>query len=78
MGLDTYRTKRHFDRTSEPAAQEGAEPELHRERFARTREAAYRFKDVLDGLGLAAFLKTSGKTGGGRLYRAAPPITFTA
>ena len=41
----------------------GAEPELHREGFARTREAALRLKELLDGLGLSSFLKTSGRTG---------------
>jgi bifunctional non-homologous end joining protein LigD len=41
----------------------GAEPELHREGFARTCEAAGWLKEALDRLGLVAFLKTSGKTG---------------
>jgi bifunctional non-homologous end joining protein LigD len=41
----------------------GAEPELHRVGFARTCEAAGWLKEALDRLGLAAYLKTSGKTG---------------
>jgi bifunctional non-homologous end joining protein LigD len=41
----------------------GAEPELHREGYARTREAALWLKERLDRLGLPAYLKASGKTG---------------
>ena len=41
----------------------GAEPELHREGFAGTVEAARWLKEILDELSLNAYLKTSGKTG---------------
>lgn len=41
----------------------GAEPELHRAGYARTCEAAYWLKEVLDELRLPSFVKTSGKTG---------------
>jgi len=41
----------------------GAEPELNREAFARVSETALWLKEVLDGLALSAFVKTSGKTG---------------
>jgi len=41
----------------------GDEPELNREAFARGCEVALWLKEVLDGLSLAAFVKTSGKTG---------------
>jgi bifunctional non-homologous end joining protein LigD len=41
----------------------GAEPELNRQGFARTCEAALWLKEALDGLSLRAFVKTSGKTG---------------
>lgn len=40
-----------------------AEPELHRQGFAKTRQLAHLLKEMLDNLGLNAFLKTSGKTG---------------
>lgn len=40
-----------------------AEPELHKKGFAKTRDLAILLKDMLDNLGLNAFLKTSGKTG---------------
>ncbi len=40
-----------------------AEPELHRKGFAKTRALAILLKEMLDNLGLNAFLKTSGKTG---------------
>ena len=40
-----------------------AEPELHKKGFAKTREVAQLLKEMLDNLGLNAFLKTSGKTG---------------
>ncbi|RJQ36614.1 MAG: DNA ligase D [Dehalococcoidia bacterium] len=43
--------------------QRGAEPELSREGFARTCEAALWLKETLDELGLSAFVKTSGMTG---------------
>ncbi len=45
------------------AGHETGEPELHREGFARTRDAAYWLKEVLDQLHLPSFVKTSGKTG---------------
>ncbi len=41
----------------------GAEPELSRQGFARTCEAALWLKETLDGLSLASFVKTSGRTG---------------
>ncbi|GAC1317265.1 MAG: DNA ligase D [Chloroflexota bacterium] len=41
----------------------GAEPELHRDGFAATCEAALRLKESLDGLGLSSFVKTTGRTG---------------
>ncbi len=41
----------------------GAEPELHREGFKRAREAAWWFRELLLGLGLEPYLKTTGKTG---------------
>jgi bifunctional non-homologous end joining protein LigD len=41
----------------------GAEPELNRKAFARTRTLALRIRDLLDTLGLATFIKTSGRTG---------------
>jgi bifunctional non-homologous end joining protein LigD len=41
----------------------GQEPELHREAFERTRELAFRLREVLQGLGLETFIKTSGRTG---------------
>lgn len=41
----------------------GEEPELHREGFARTCEAALWLKERLDRLDLLAYLKASGKTG---------------
>lgn len=41
----------------------GAEPELNREAFARTREAAWWLKELLDTLSLPSFVKTTGKTG---------------
>lgn len=40
-----------------------AEPELHKKGFAKTRQLAHLLKEMLDNLGLNAFLKTSGKTG---------------
>ncbi|MDD4858755.1 MAG: DNA ligase D [Dehalococcoidales bacterium] len=42
---------------------QGAEPELNREAFTRTCEAALWLKETLDSLSLAAFVKTSGRTG---------------
>jgi bifunctional non-homologous end joining protein LigD len=42
---------------------EGAEPELNRAAFAKTREVAHWLHDVLDSLSLKAFVKTSGMTG---------------
>jgi bifunctional non-homologous end joining protein LigD len=41
----------------------GAEPELHAEGFAATSEVALWLKELLDGLGLASFVKTTGRTG---------------
>ncbi len=41
----------------------GEEPELHRRAFVRTRGLALRIREILDGLGLASFIKTSGRTG---------------
>ena len=41
----------------------GEEPELHRRAFARTRRLALRIREILEGLGLATFIKTSGRTG---------------
>jgi bifunctional non-homologous end joining protein LigD len=41
----------------------GAEPELNREGFARTCETALWLREVLAGLSLSAFVKTSGRTG---------------
>jgi len=42
---------------------EGAEPELNRAAFAKTREVAHWLREVLDSLSLTAFVKTSGRTG---------------
>jgi bifunctional non-homologous end joining protein LigD len=41
----------------------GDEPELHREGFERTRDAALWLNEVLGPLGLTGFVKTSGRTG---------------
>ncbi|MEO6056061.1 MAG: non-homologous end-joining DNA ligase [Gemmatimonadales bacterium] len=41
----------------------GEEPALHRRAFARTRRLALRIREILDGLGLVTFVKTSGRTG---------------
>jgi bifunctional non-homologous end joining protein LigD len=41
----------------------GAEPELHAEGFAATSEVALWLKAMLDELGLASFVKTTGRTG---------------
>ncbi|MDQ6672288.1 MAG: non-homologous end-joining DNA ligase [Chloroflexota bacterium] len=41
----------------------GAEPELHAEGFARAREVAYWFRELLNGIGVQPFIKTTGKTG---------------
>jgi bifunctional non-homologous end joining protein LigD len=41
----------------------GAEPELHRRGFNRTREIAFEVRRVAEALGLEAFVKTSGRTG---------------
>lgn len=41
----------------------GEEPELNRKAFARTRTLALRIRELLDHLGLATFIKTSGRTG---------------
>jgi bifunctional non-homologous end joining protein LigD len=41
----------------------GAEPELNRKAFARTRALALQIRELLDALGLATFIKTSGRTG---------------
>jgi bifunctional non-homologous end joining protein LigD len=41
----------------------GDEPELNRRAFTRTRTLALRIREILDGLGLRTFIKTSGRTG---------------
>jgi bifunctional non-homologous end joining protein LigD len=41
----------------------GEEPELHRRAFVRTRRLALHIREVLEGLGLTTFIKTSGRTG---------------
>jgi bifunctional non-homologous end joining protein LigD len=41
----------------------GAEPELHPEGFAATSEVALWLKELLDGLGLPSYVKTTGRTG---------------
>jgi bifunctional non-homologous end joining protein LigD len=41
----------------------GEEPELHRRAFARTRRLALRIREILEGLGLVTYIKTSGRTG---------------
>jgi bifunctional non-homologous end joining protein LigD len=41
----------------------GEEPELHRRAFNRTRDLALRIRELLNGLGLELFVKTSGRTG---------------
>ena len=41
----------------------GEEPELHRRAFNRTRDLAFRLRELLAGLGLEIFAKTSGRTG---------------
>lgn len=41
----------------------GAEPELHRRAFNRTRNLALHIRDLLDALGIATYVKTSGRTG---------------
>jgi bifunctional non-homologous end joining protein LigD len=41
----------------------GAEPELHRRAFNRTRKLALQVREQLEALGLATWVKTSGKTG---------------
>ena len=41
----------------------GEEPELHRRAFKRTRDLALRLRELLAGLGLETFVKTSGRTG---------------
>ena len=41
----------------------GAEPELHRRAFNRTRKLALQVREQLEGLGLATWVKTSGRTG---------------
>ncbi len=41
----------------------GEEPELHRRAFNRTRDLALRLRELLAGLGLDTFVKTSGRTG---------------
>jgi bifunctional non-homologous end joining protein LigD len=41
----------------------GEEPELHAEGFAATCQVALWLKELLDGLGLVSFAKTTGKTG---------------
>ena len=41
----------------------GAEPELHRRAFNRTRKLAFRVREQLEQLGLTTWIKTSGRTG---------------
>ncbi|GAC1313073.1 MAG: DNA ligase D [Chloroflexota bacterium] len=41
----------------------GAEPELHEQGFARTREVARWFRETLQQIGIQPFLKSTGKTG---------------
>jgi bifunctional non-homologous end joining protein LigD len=41
----------------------GAEPELHPEGFTATSQVALWLKEMLDGLGLTSFVKTTGRTG---------------
>ena len=41
----------------------GEEPELHRRAFQKTRDLALRLRELLHGLGLEIFVKTSGRTG---------------
>jgi bifunctional non-homologous end joining protein LigD len=41
----------------------GAEPELHRRAFNRTRKLALKVREQLEGLGLSTWVKTSGRTG---------------
>jgi bifunctional non-homologous end joining protein LigD len=41
----------------------GEEPELHRKAFKRTRDLAFRIRDMLARLGLDIYVKTSGRTG---------------
>jgi bifunctional non-homologous end joining protein LigD len=41
----------------------GEEPELHRRAYARTRALALHIRGILEGHGLATFIKTSGRTG---------------
>lgn len=41
----------------------GAEPELHRRAFNRTRKLALQVREQLERLGLATYVKTSGRTG---------------
>ena len=41
----------------------GDEPELNKKAFKMTAQVALWFKEILDGLGLPAFVKTSGMTG---------------
>lgn len=41
----------------------GAEPELNRRAFNKTREVAFALKDLLQQLRLSSFVKTTGKTG---------------
>jgi bifunctional non-homologous end joining protein LigD len=41
----------------------GAEPELNREGFARACEVALWYREMLEGIGLHPFLKTTGRTG---------------
>ena len=41
----------------------GAEPALHRRAFSKVRSLAQRIREILEGLGLVTFVKTSGRTG---------------
>ena len=41
----------------------GAEPELHRQAFNRTRKLALQVRELLERLGLSTWIKTSGRTG---------------
>lgn len=41
----------------------GAEPELNPEGFSRAREVAHWYREMLEGIGLHPFIKTTGRTG---------------
>lgn len=46
-----------------PGQSHQVEPQLHKKGFARTCQVAFWLKELLDEIGLASFVKTSGKTG---------------